>query len=93
MKPGDFTLGSPQSRAAARAFLASKRATEGEGTLIRVLLVGSPPEPGRRCTCPWPPAGTFALCKCFYEAGDSDGAETNRKQPSFSGFVISSASL
>jgi hypothetical protein len=38
-----------------------------EGTLFRLIAVGSPAPPGTKCTCPIPPAGTFALCKCFYE--------------------------
>jgi hypothetical protein len=33
-------LGSPQSRAAARALLASRRATEGEGAMVRLVAIG-----------------------------------------------------
>ena len=65
MKPGEYVLGSAQSRAAARALLVSKRAVEGEGLLVVLRLIGSPPAPGRKCTCPIPPASTVAVCRCF----------------------------
>lgn len=67
VKLGDYALGSPQSRAAVRALLASKRAADGEGTLFVLKAIGSPAPPGAKCTCPIPPAGTTAICKCFYE--------------------------
>jgi len=68
MNPGDYPLHSSQSRAAARHALTERRAAEGEGTFIRVVLVGSPPRPDQKCTCPTPVAGTFQLCRCFIEA-------------------------
>jgi hypothetical protein len=67
MKPGDYPLHSSQSRAAARHALKQRKATEGEGTFIRVHLVGSSPRPDQKCICPHPPAGTFQLCRCFCE--------------------------
>jgi hypothetical protein len=64
-RPGQFALGSPQSRAAARALLTAKRTAQGEGILVRLVSVLGCDDPGRKCTCPTPPAGTFALCRCF----------------------------
>jgi len=74
VKPGDFALGSQRSRAAARALLDARRAGEGEGTLFVLERIGSGSRSGRgggKCTCPVPPAGTFALCQCFYYKGDA----------------------
>ena len=65
LRPSDYPLGSQQSRAAARAMLDARRAAQGEGTLIRLKLVGRPEDPDRKCTCPRPEAGTVALCRCF----------------------------
>lgn len=67
-RPGRFPLGSARSRAAARALLETKRDTEEAGVLIVLRLIGTGNEPGheeRKCTCPVPPAGTVALCRCF----------------------------
>jgi hypothetical protein len=63
-KPGDFHLGSPQSRAAARALLATKRTALFEGILIQLVSVDRD-NSGRECTCSMPEAGKFALCRCF----------------------------
>ncbi len=60
---GYLPLGSAQSRAAARALLTAQQ--EGEGTLLRLRFVGHSPQPDQKCTCPKPPAGTVALCRCF----------------------------
>ena len=60
-----FPLGSMQSRAAARSLLDARRATEGEGTLLIIDDIGMPCDPNKKCTCPRPPAGTLAICKCF----------------------------
>jgi hypothetical protein len=68
LRPGDYGLDSAQSRAAARALLDARRTVEGVGTLFRLLRVGGGHDPGRKCTCRRPEAGTFALCRCFYEA-------------------------
>jgi hypothetical protein len=68
-RPGQYPLGSPQSRAAARSLLAARRAIQGEGTLIQLIAVGPLTQPDRKCTCPVPEAGTIAICRCFCEAG------------------------
>jgi hypothetical protein len=60
-----YPVGSAQSRAAARALLDSRRVAEGEGTRFIVRLVGKVIDPNRKCTCPRPGAGTFAICRCF----------------------------
>jgi hypothetical protein len=62
----DFPLGSLQSRAAARSLIARRRDMEcGEGILIVVREVGKRVDPNRKCTCRVPPAGEFAVCRCF----------------------------
>ena len=66
LRLGSYPLGCAQSRAAARALLNSRRAVQGDGTLFRLSVIGRPHDPGRKCTCRTPEAGTFALCKCFY---------------------------
>jgi hypothetical protein len=65
LRLSDYPLGSPRSRAAARAFLDARKAVEGEGTLLVVRTVGKPHDTDRRCACPTPEAATVALCKCF----------------------------
>jgi hypothetical protein len=65
LRLSDYPLGSRQSRAAARALLGARRRAQGEGTFIRVRLIGKAEDPDRKCTCPKPEAGTFALCRCF----------------------------
>ena len=62
---GDLSLGSLQSRAAARFLLAAREATEGEGILFRCSVIANPPAPGTRCRCKVPPSGQVAICKCF----------------------------
>lgn len=64
-KPGDYALGSPQSRAAARAFMEARKAAQGEGTTLRIRLVGRSEDPNQKCTCRTPEAGTVAVCGCF----------------------------
>ena len=68
-RPGGFPLGSAQSRAAARGLLEHRRAVEGAGTLFVLERIGSGHGAGQtkggKCTCPVPPAGAFALCRCF----------------------------
>ncbi len=66
IRPGNYALGSPHSRAAARALLAAKRAMEGEGTMFVLTAIGSPAPLGTKCTCPIPPAGDIGFCRCFY---------------------------
>jgi hypothetical protein len=73
-RPGQYPLGSAASRAAARATLDARSAAEGLGALFELIRIpcrqnprcgdGGPPAPGK-CTCPMPPAGTFAWCRCF----------------------------
>jgi hypothetical protein len=71
MQIGNFPLRSSKSRAAARALLDKRRLNEGEGTLIRIRLVGSaddpssPDDPSRKCTCRTPKAGEVVVCWCF----------------------------
>jgi hypothetical protein len=65
-RPGNYPLGSAQSRAAARSLLVLKRAMEGEGIVFVLSAIGSPAPPGTKCTCPIPPAGTVAMCRCFF---------------------------
>jgi hypothetical protein len=67
MNPGDYLLRSPKSRAAARALLASKRTAGFEGLLIHFVTAESPDSHDRKCTCPIPPEGTVAFCRCFCE--------------------------
>src|SRR6266536_2377305 len=64
-KPGDFPIASLQSRAAARSLLESRRAAEHAGILFQLRFIGKAVEPNQRCTCKAPPAGVFALCRCF----------------------------
>jgi hypothetical protein len=64
LKPGRYALGSPQSRAAARAMLDAREAAREKGILVRLVKLGIPVAP-RKCTCKPPAAGTFAVCRCF----------------------------
>jgi hypothetical protein len=65
LRLSDYPLGSPQSRATARAFLNARRAAQGEGTILRIRLVGRPEDPNQKCTCRMPEVGNLAVCKCF----------------------------
>jgi RecB family exonuclease len=65
LRLSDYPLGSPQSRAAARAFLEAQKAAQGEGTLLIVRTIGKPHDPDRNCICRTPEAGTIAVCRCF----------------------------
>ena len=68
IRPGGFPLGSAQSRAAARALFDARRDAEGGGVLVVLERIGSGHRTGQtkggKCTCPVPPAGTIALCRC-----------------------------
>jgi hypothetical protein len=64
-EPGEFLIGSLQSRAAARSLLESRRTTEGAGILFRLRRIGKDSAPNRECTCTMPAVGTFSLCRCF----------------------------
>ena len=64
-RPGRYELGSPESRAAARALLDSRKATQGQGILIKLVSVLGCDDPDRKCTCPVPEAGSIGMCRCF----------------------------
>ncbi len=64
-RPGDYGLGSPQSRAAARALLTARRTAQFEGILVRLVSVLDCDDSDRKCTCRTPPDGTIAFCRCF----------------------------
>jgi hypothetical protein len=67
-RPGNYAIGSPQSRAAARTLLDARKEAKGTGVPFVLERIGKGDGPGRgggKCSCPVPPAGTFALCKCF----------------------------
>jgi hypothetical protein len=65
----DYSLGSLESRAAARVLLQARTASQAKGVLVRVVFIGKPEEGQdsreKVCTCKDPPADTFALCRCF----------------------------
>ena len=69
-KPGDFPIGSLESRATARAMFEAREAAEGQGVFLRITKIGVPVDPGK-CTCKRPKAGTFALCRCFMDEPDA----------------------
>ena len=56
-------MGSLQSRAAARALLDQRVASQGFGVVFRVSVAGK--HNAGPCTCSRPPVGTFAVCRCF----------------------------
>ena len=51
MKPGDYPLGSRQSRAAARYALKSRESAEPSGILVQLVRVGGTPNAEQKCTC------------------------------------------
>jgi hypothetical protein len=55
MKPGDYLLRSPASRAAARRTLHLRRDAQVEGTVIRLVSPDHSLNPDQKCTCPLPP--------------------------------------
>jgi hypothetical protein len=61
----DYSLGSLESRAAARVLLQARTDSQAKGLLVRVVFIGKHEEGEMVCTCKEPPAGTFALCRCF----------------------------
>jgi hypothetical protein len=65
LRLSEYPLGSRRSRAAARALLNARRTSQGEGTILRVRLVGRPEDPNQKCTCRRPEAGASVVCKCF----------------------------
>ena len=65
LRLSDYPIGSPQSRAAARALLDCRREAQGQGTVFYISIGGRRADPNRKCTCRKPEAGTFAVCRCF----------------------------
>ena len=70
---GDLSLGSLQSRAAARYLIAAREAMDGEGIVFRVLVIANPSAPGTRCHCKVPRSGQTAICKCFMPSAITRG--------------------
>jgi hypothetical protein len=70
---GDLSLGSLQSRAAARFLIAAREATDGEGILFRSSVMANPAAPGTRCHCKVPRSGQAAICKCFMPSAIAKG--------------------
>ena len=68
MKPGDYPLRSAKSRAAVRSLLAERAAKQFNRILVRFVPTENPAPADRKCTCPIPPPGTVAFCRCFCEA-------------------------
>ena len=65
LNPGQFILRSTHSRAAVRSMLLTRSGVKSEEMIFRVRLVGKALDPGKRCACKLPAAGTFSLCRCF----------------------------
>jgi hypothetical protein len=70
---GDLSLGSLQSRAAARSLIAAREATGGEGILFRSSVMANPVAPGTRCHCRVPASGQVAICKCLMPSAITKG--------------------
>ena len=70
---GDLSLGSLQSRAAARLLMDAREAMGGEGLLFRVEVMANHPAPGTRCNCKVPSSGQIAICKCFMPSAITRG--------------------
>jgi hypothetical protein len=64
-EPVGFSLGSLESRAAARSLAIARRTSGDEGTLLHIMVIGKPVDPERKCSCQTPAAGIWAICKCF----------------------------
>ena len=58
-----------------RHMVETKQAMEPEGYLFRLFHLCRPPRPDQTCTCPRPPMGTFALCRCFDGSGNPSFAD------------------
>lgn len=69
-KPGDFPIGSLESRAAARAVFEGREAAGVPGVLLRITKIEEPVDPSK-CNCKRPKAGTFAVCQCFMDEPDA----------------------
>ena len=67
--PGDFPVGSLESRAAVRAILEARETQQGGGVLIHLRFVDpkakTDREIGQKCSCKPPKPGTVAVCWCF----------------------------
>jgi hypothetical protein len=68
MKPGDYPLGSNQSRAAARhALRARGAAAQFKGILVLFVSPGSMPQSDQGCTC-WTPLAELHSAGVSFEA-------------------------
>jgi len=68
VRPGEFPLGSIESRAAARHIIEGRGAAEKKGTLIHfeIVRIGQPHDPDAgKCTSEPPPASAVAFCTCL----------------------------
>ena len=74
LRPGDFELGSGQSRAAARMLL-EEQALQEPGLTLRVEVMANPAPVRTRCTCKPTPAGQVSICKCFMPARITKGLQ------------------
>jgi hypothetical protein len=68
--PAAFPLGSLESRAAARSLIAAREVLAGAGFLVQLIRLGQrrvdrQSDPDAKCKCKTPPAGKFALCRCY----------------------------
>jgi hypothetical protein len=70
---GELSVGSLQSRAAARFLAEAREATNGEGLLLRSSVMANPPAAGTRCRCKVPRLGQVAVCKCFMPSAITKG--------------------
>ena len=81
-RPGDFPLGSLQSRAAARSMLLGREVPRMPGMLIRFVSPASVKSGAveRGCSCKPAKPGTIAFCYCFADSSVSateDGTQEN----------------
>ena len=68
LRPGDFPLGSIESRAAVRAMLASRKANSGQGLTVCFIPAkdGQPDiSPNAKCTCKPVATDQINYCYCF----------------------------
>jgi hypothetical protein len=75
LRPGDFELGSGQSRAAARMLLEDQSALQEPGLMLRVEVMANPAPVGTRCTCRPPATGNVSICRCFMPAQITKGLQ------------------
>ena len=70
---------SMQSRAVARQALTARRAAQTPGILVQLVSVAHRPEADKECTCPSPPPGECALCRCFASEPTIPSKQQNRE--------------